>query len=119
MDDLLLPGGTKYGLRERVARNLDSAVSQIELPGERLLWEITHTSAPVMTPQGPQMQLNAWLVITCPSPILGEGSITSAGVCDLRKVADDLDTAVQAVRQLVNNLRTAKANKLDTGRNGI
>lgn len=116
--ELTRPGGTKYGIREHVIRNLDAAIETVQQPGERLMWEITHSTAPVMTPQGPAMQMNSWLILTCPSPILGEGSITSAGVCDLRGIADNSETALAAVRQLVNNLRQAKADKLNTRKNG-
>lgn len=106
---------TLFGLRERVAANLDRAVAQVIMDGERFLWEISFPLNQIMqmTPQGPQMTtvMQDWLVLCCPSPILGE-TIVSGMRTDLRQIADNEQAAIDAIRRLAENLRTAAAQKL-------
>lgn len=108
---------TLFGLRERVASNLDRAVAQVIVGEERFLWEISFPLQPHMQ-QGPMGQpqmavmMRDWLVLTCPSPILGEGTIVSGIQTDLREIADSEQAAVDVIRRLATNLRDAVAQKL-------
>lgn len=109
-------GGSQFGLRERIAGPLDRAVAQVAAPHERFLWEITCALVYQIHPGSalPQlsMSMRDWLVLMCPSPILGEGQIVSATACNLAAFATDDAAAVAVVRQLAGNLRTAAAAKL-------
>lgn len=107
---------TLFGLRERVAANLDRAVAQVIVGEERFLWEISFPLQPHMqqTAMGVQMAVTMrdWLVLTCPSPILGERAIVSGLQTDLRQIADNEQAAVEAIRILAQNLRDAVAQQL-------
>lgn len=107
---------TLFGLRERVAPNLDRAVATVSNGDERFLWEISFPliQQVQMGPGGPQpvYQMREWLVLTCPSPILGEGTIVSAIQVDLRKFENDEQAALDTIRQLAGNLRKAASEKL-------
>lgn len=109
-------GGSQFGLRERVAPALDRAVTQVKLPHEQFLWEITCALVYDLKPGvvGPalSMTMRDWLVLMCPSPILGEGQIVSATATNLAAFATDDEAAVNVVRQLAGNLRKASAAKL-------
>lgn len=106
------PGGSKYGLRERIAANLDDALTQITLPNERFLWEISPTLVPELRPgpMGAQIggNMRTWLSVLGPSPILGGGWLISAQVFDLPVLATDKEAALAAVRHLVENVRKAQ-----------
>jgi hypothetical protein len=108
---------TLFGLRERVAANLDRAVATVTIGEERFLWEISFPLQPQIQ-QAPNGQLamavtlGGWVILNCPSPILGDASITSGALFDLRRLADDEQTATEVVRQLATNLREAVAQKI-------
>ena len=104
------PTRSKHGLRDQVAANLDAAIATATLANENVLWEITAALTPIGNP--PQFSMQLWLVLSAPSPILGEGSIISAQVCDPATMARNPDQAVAVVRHLVGNIRNAAAQKL-------
>jgi hypothetical protein len=107
---------TVFGLRERVAANLDRAVATVTNGDERLLWETSFALQPSIqqTPAGAALavSLGDWLILTCPSPILGDGTLITGARIDLRKLADDEQLAIEAIRQLAATLRQMVASKI-------
>lgn len=121
LPELQRPGGSQYGVRDRIAANVDRAVQQVCGPGERFLWEIGYPlqQAVQMTPAGPQAvtQISAWLILTGPSVMIGRNSVISGMACDLRAMTDNPEMAVEIVRKLAQNIRDENARQLQGGIN--
>jgi hypothetical protein len=85
-------------VRGELGPMLDRAIARI-VPDEHVMWDISYAIIPV---QGGS-QVKGMVVLTIPSPNLGEGLIAGT-ICDHRRMIMDADLVERIVARLVDEL---------------
>lgn len=99
-----------YGLRDQIANALDDAIAQIA-PTEKVSWDVVWGW---QQRPGADPQPVPGLILLCPSPLLGTGSMSAWRMpFDVPSLTDPTE-ALELVRSLMGTLRETRANILKT-----
>jgi hypothetical protein len=95
-----------HDIRAHVGAAIDTAIDAVAHPGDRIYWDMLTS----IIAQGGAMTVSTVIVLATPSPILGRIIRTVKEVDPI--ALGDGDHALDLVRELVENLRSMRAQEL-------